>query len=88
MAHGVTCGTVGIRQPTCTMAAASPCGSSSVFVPRMNTAAMTDASTIPTAAQLVRPSTQARPERNVELLTQSEERKDDPFDLPPEKQIQ
>ena len=45
------------------------------------------ASTAPTSTQLLRPSTQARPERNVELLTQSEERKDDPFDLPPEKQI-
>lgn len=39
----------------------------------------------PTAAELTTPSTQARPERNVELLTQSQERRDDPFDLPPER---
>ncbi|WP_022681923.1 hypothetical protein [Sphingobium bisphenolivorans] len=38
----------------------------------------------PTAAELTAPTTQARPERNVELLTQSQERHDDPFDLPPE----
>lgn len=37
-----------------------------------------------TADQLLDASTQARPERNAELLRQSEERKDDPFDLPPE----
>lgn len=43
------------------------------------------AATAPTGQQLVTPSTQARPERNVELLRQSDERKDDPFDLPPER---
>jgi hypothetical protein len=43
------------------------------------------AATAPTAAQLMQASTQARPERNVELLTQSRQRGDDPFDLPPEK---
>jgi ABC-type glycerol-3-phosphate transport system substrate-binding protein len=37
-----------------------------------------------TADELLTPSTQARPERNAELLRQSEERKDDPFDLPPQ----
>ncbi len=41
------------------------------------------AATAPTGQQLTTPSTQARPERNVELLRQSDERKDDPFDLPP-----
>ncbi len=44
------------------------------------------AATAPTAADLIQPSIQARPERNVELLTQSRQRGDDPFDLPPEKQ--
>lgn len=44
----------------------------------------TGAATAPTAQQLITPSIQARPERNVELLTQSKERGDDPFDLPPE----
>ena len=42
----------------------------------------------PTAQQLMTPSTQARPERNVELLTQSRQREDDAFDLPPEGQPQ
>lgn len=42
------------------------------------------ASAAPTAQDLTTPSTQARPERSVELLRQSEERRDDPFDLPPE----
>ena len=43
------------------------------------------AAAAPTGQQLVTPPTQARPERNVELLRQSDERKDDPFDLPPER---
>jgi hypothetical protein len=34
--------------------------------------------------QLLEPTTQARPERNVELRRKSEARTDDPFDLPPE----
>lgn len=34
--------------------------------------------------QLLEPSTQSRPERNVELRRKSEARADDPFDLPPE----
>jgi len=46
------------------------------------------AATAPTAAQLTAPSIQARPERNVELLTQSKERDDDKFDLPPESELQ
>lgn len=36
------------------------------------------------AAQLLEPGTQAVPERSVELRSESEEREDDPFDLPPE----
>ncbi|CCW17138.1 hypothetical protein EBBID32_14770 [Sphingobium indicum BiD32] len=44
------------------------------------------AATAPTGAQLMTPSTQARPQRNVELLTQSQKRQADEFDLPPEKQ--
>ncbi|OHC99332.1 MAG: hypothetical protein A3H25_04430 [Sphingomonadales bacterium RIFCSPLOWO2_12_FULL_63_15] len=46
------------------------------------------AATAPTGGELMAPSIQARPERNVELLTQSRQRSDDPFDLPPEKQPQ
>ena len=36
-----------------------------------------------TAAELLDPGTQARPERNVELLSRSEERAEDEFDIPP-----
>jgi hypothetical protein len=38
----------------------------------------------PTSAELLKLDTQAAPERSVELRRQSEEREDDPFDLPPE----
>ena len=44
------------------------------------------AAAAPTAQQLMAPSMQSRPERSVDILTQSEERKDDAFDLPPENQ--
>ena len=37
-----------------------------------------------TAAQLLETSPQAVPERSVELRSESEDREDDPFDLPPE----
>ncbi len=37
-----------------------------------------------TAAELLEPSAQARPERNVELLRRSDEREEDEFELPPE----
>ena len=37
-----------------------------------------------TSAELLEPNTQAVPTRNVELRQRSEEREDDPFDLPPE----
>lgn len=37
-----------------------------------------------TAEELLQPDVQAVPARNVELRRQSEERADDPFDLPPE----
>jgi hypothetical protein len=38
----------------------------------------------PSAAELLKPHPQAQPQRSVELRTKSEERADDPFDLPPE----
>lgn len=38
----------------------------------------------PTTAELLTPDPQAAPQRSVELRTRSEEREDDPFDLPPE----
>lgn len=37
----------------------------------------------PQATELLEPPTLAIPERSVELRTRSEEREDDPFDLPP-----
>ena len=39
--------------------------------------------TAPTFADQTTPTIQARPERSDEVLRQSEERKADPFDLPP-----
>lgn len=38
----------------------------------------------PTSAELLAMDPEAAPERSVELRRQSEEREDDPFDLPPE----
>jgi hypothetical protein len=38
----------------------------------------------PSAAELLKPTPQEAPQRSVELRTRSEEREDDPFDLPPE----
>lgn len=37
----------------------------------------------PSSTALLKPTPQAVPERNVELRKRSEEREDDPFDLPP-----
>ena len=37
----------------------------------------------PSAEALLKPTIQAAPERSVELRKRSEERTDDPFDLPP-----
>jgi hypothetical protein len=37
----------------------------------------------PSLSSLLEPSVQAAPERSVELRKRSEERADDPFDLPP-----
>ncbi|KQS03392.1 argininosuccinate lyase [Sphingomonas sp. Leaf357] len=41
------------------------------------------ATATPTPNQLLTPSSQARPQRSDELLTQSQERRSDEFDLPP-----
>jgi len=38
----------------------------------------------PTAAELLVPRPQAAPERSIELRQRSEDRADDPFDLPPQ----
>lgn len=42
------------------------------------------AKSTPDADALLAPPPQAAPQRNVELRSRSEERADDPFDLPPE----
>jgi hypothetical protein len=41
------------------------------------------AQTTPTPSELMTPETQARPQRSDELLRESEQRRDDRFDLPP-----
>lgn len=41
------------------------------------------ARSVPTPDELMRPDTQARPERTDESLRKSEKRQPDPFDLPP-----
>lgn len=38
----------------------------------------------PSADALLTPPVQAKPQRNIELRSRSEDREDDPFDLPPE----
>ncbi|MDN3645977.1 hypothetical protein QWY75_07140 [Pontixanthobacter aestiaquae] len=45
--------------------------------------APTGAEAPPNAEELLTPVPQAAPERSVELRRRSEEREDDPFDLPP-----
>lgn len=41
------------------------------------------ASAVPTPEQLITPDTQARPRRSDQELRRTEERREDPFDLPP-----
>ncbi|MFZ2996118.1 hypothetical protein [Sphingobium sp.] len=75
----------------CMTLALAGCGGRESLKPLPNQALPalpTGAKTAPTAAQLMSPSMQARPQRNVELLTQSQERADDTFDLPPEHKPQ
>ncbi|MBX9884482.1 MAG: hypothetical protein K2X68_05880 [Novosphingobium sp.] len=38
----------------------------------------------PNADALLTPPVQAKPQRNIELRSRSEDREDDPFDLPPD----
>ncbi len=72
---------------TAAILALGACGS------RQKLTAVEGAAPVPTAYgapapagpdELLEASTQARPERNVELQRRSEARSDDPFDLPPE----
>ncbi|MFN3820579.1 hypothetical protein [Blastomonas sp.] len=81
-----------LRAPKLLLAASvvlalSACGSRQKLVPVEGVAPAPKAYGAPTVAapdQLLEPSTQSRPERNVELRRKSEARADDPFDLPPE----
>lgn len=62
------------------------CGSRTELRPKQGMASVpkaAEAAAAETPSQLMTPSTQARPDRKADLLTKSEERKDDPFDLPP-----
>ena len=62
------------------------CGASSALKPKAGQSlpvAPYGAEQRPTAEALLKPTTQAAPERSVELRKRSEERVQDPFDLPP-----
>ncbi len=66
----------------------SGCGSRAELKPRVGQqlpVAPVGRDTQPTARDLLAPSQQARPNRSVELRERSEERTDDPFDLPPKE---
>ena len=68
------------------IALVAACGSRTELQPRPGMAHVpkaAEAKAPETPAQLMKPSSQARPDRKADLLTESEERKDDPFDLPP-----
>jgi hypothetical protein len=69
------------------LAALSACGSQSDLAPAAGQPlppAPYGRADPPTAEELLELDPQAAPERSVELRRQSEEREDDPFDLPPE----
>ena len=62
------------------------CGASSALKPKAGQSlpvAPYGAEQRPTAEALLKPTPQAAPERSVELRKRSEERVQDPFDLPP-----
>ena len=66
---------------------ASACGTTVPLTPPEGTslpAAPYGAAATPSAEELLRRDALAAPERSVELRRRSEERQDDPFDLPPE----
>ncbi len=65
----------------------SACGSQSPLAPPKGSSlppAPYGSAEKPSAEELVRRDALAAPERSVELRRRSEERQDDPFDLPPE----
>ena len=79
--HLVTPGLLGLA------ALASACGQRADIEPLANQAlppAPYGSETQPSAEELLEMETLAAPQRSVELRRRSEERADDPFDLPPE----
>jgi hypothetical protein len=78
-----------MRIAICVVAAAllAGCGAKAPLTPLKGStlpAAPYGAPSEPTAEELLRREALAAPERSVELRRRSEERQDDPFDLPPE----
>ena len=72
--------------PLALLIALAACGQTAPLKPRPGhdlPAAPLGRDTKPTAAELLQVPSQAAPSRNVELRSRSEDRKDDPFDLPP-----
>ena len=69
------------------LAILAACGQKSALEPVMGNSlppAPYGAEVQPTADELLALDPEAAPDRSVELRTRSEEREDDPFDLPPE----
>ena len=69
------------------LAMLAACGQKSALEPVAGTSlppAPYGAEVQPTADELLALDPEAAPDRSVELRTRSEEREDDPFDLPPE----
>lgn len=68
------------------LALLSACGGREALKPKPGQSAVPiakGATEADTPQELMTPSPQARPDRNAELLRKSQERPDDPFDLPP-----
>ena len=71
---------------TAALLALAACGASTGLSPAKGDplpVAPYGATATPTPTQLLTPGSQARPQRSDELLTQSQERRSDAFDLPP-----
>lgn len=78
IAFGMTVGFAGLL---------AACGATAPLTPPQGASLPTapyGAQSEPTAEELLRRDTLAAPDRSVELRRRSEERQDDPFDLPPE----
>ena len=66
--------------------AVSACGSRVKLKPQPGTSLPVkpeEAAAQPTVEDMMMPSSQARPKRSDELITRSEERREDKFDIPP-----